>query len=439
MKLISTLLLSAALAKRRGNKGSVFNQKGDADADRRDLPLIVKKIKADIREAENNDDEPISFKAVDDTVYPTHDPADFEGDEIVNLSENLSNPRNVRMLDVESGEELSENLCGFYHCDDGGASGYHHARHAINGEPLRQKSLRFPLAIHGFGFFLSHRSNYKKSAFVADIENSPTVGFVKLWPPINAPFDYSFLTNFAVTRVFVNDVECFQIENYTPTKVREMIYSEDGYNYPGMVYKCAENVKNAYTIRAHNDDKWLAFKEIEIYAPIDQTNVLQVPIEQSKTLLFMKDFNDKLAINKILTHGCHCSKYSDNEFTGGQAIDTMDKMCQDWNAKLKCLTLPGGSCENGIDFNFFNMQVYADGTLSDDLDFVCAAAESKCEEAICRVTYDWGMDLWASAAEKDAGSRKYDYKPNAQCFPQPPSGGEHTCVGEAPDVTIINN
>merc|ERR1712047_58724 len=436
MKLISTLLISAALAKRRG-KGALFNKLKDSAKD--GLPRLVEKVKNDMEKAEKENDDPISagpFKSVDDTIYPTHDPADFEGDDIINLSENLSNPRNVKMLDVESGEELSDNYCGFYTCDEGGASGYFHSRLAVNGETLKG-SIKFPLTVHGFGFFLSYRSLYKKSAFVADIENNPTVGFVKLWPPITGPWDWSYHTNFARTRVFVNDVECFQIENYTPSKVRDIVYSGDGETYPGLVYKCAENVQNAYTIRAHNDDKWLTFKEIEIFAPNDQTRVLQVPVEQSKTLLFMREFNEKLAVKKILTHGCHCSKYSDNEFTGGQAIDTMDRMCQDWNSKLKCLTLPGGACQNGIDFNFFNMQIHADGTLSNDLDFACAAAENKCEAAICRVTYDWGMGLWSSADEKGAGSRMYDYNSNAECYPQPPSGGEHTCVGNAPDVVIV--
>lgn len=274
MKLISTLLISAALAKRKGYRNPALLSKIRDSAAENGLPRLLKQINEDMEKAEDKTDEPIftPFKSVDDTVYPTHNPADFEGEDIINLSENLSNPRNVKMLDVESGEELSDDLCGFYGCSDGGSSSYFHSRLAVNGETLKG-SIKFPLSVYGFGFFLTHRSSYKKSAFVADIENNPTVGFVKLWPPITGPWNWSPHTNFARTRVFVNDVECFQIENYTPAKVRDIVNSGDGETYPGLVYKCAENVQNAYTIRAYNDDRWLTFKEIEIFAPNDQTRV----------------------------------------------------------------------------------------------------------------------------------------------------------------------
>ena len=152
----------------------------------------------------------------------------------------------------------------------------------------------------------------------------------------------------------------------------------------------------------------------------------------------MKNYNQNIAANNIINHGCHCSKYSDNEFTGGPAVDIMDRMCQDWNAKLKCLGLPGGACENGIDFNFFSVQMYKNGTFSDDEEFACEKAVDGCEAAFCKVTYDWGVGLWNSADEGLAGSNMFDYVPNAECFPQPPTGGEQICVGDAPDVDIIN-
>ena len=65
---------------------------------------------------------------------------------------------------------------------------------------------------------------------------------------------------------------------------------------------------------------------------------------------------------RTLCQACHCSKYSNSEFVGGDAVDELDKMCLEWNNKLKCLTLQGGACENGIDFSFFNFQVNNDGS-----------------------------------------------------------------------------
>ena len=234
---------------------------------------IILKTNEEIQKIEQNDALPHfePFKTLDG-MTPTHDPADFEGEDIINLSENLSNARNVKMLDVESGEELSGNTCGFWGCQ-GDSSIWFHADHAIDGEPQRQPSLNYPLIEHGFSFFFSNRFLYTKSAFVADIENEPTVGFVKLWPSKNANYDFTYHTTYYSTRIFVNDIECLPIEHYSPERVQEMLNMGNGFDYPGMIFKCAENVEKAYTIRAHNAERWLTFKEIEIFAPIEQTTV----------------------------------------------------------------------------------------------------------------------------------------------------------------------
>lgn len=425
MKLINALILPA-----------VFTKRTPKDEDpKKILQNFIDELEK-IEEEDPSDDVDFFKAAVD---YPTHDPADFEGDNLINLSENLSNPRNVLMRNPETGEENSENKCGWMGCNHR-YTHYYHVDYAIDGEPMRKKEEQAALEIEEkwYGIFFSYTGLRRNGAFVADIDNNPTVGFVKVWPPINGNHDLSGYSNYYGLRVFVNDVECFPIERYSNKWMVDNI-RENPYDYKAAIFNCEEPVENAYTVRAHQADYWITFKEIEIYAPLEQKQVVEVPVNQAGSLSVLKEMNNKLALKDIVQHGCHCSKYSNNEFVGGYAVDEMDRMCQEWNNKLKCLTLPGGACENGIDFEFFKIQVNNDGTPIDDLELACAANQSDCEEAVCKVTYDWGMKLWESVEAKGAGSKKFNYKPDSECFPEPPKGDNHICVGEAPDVVIFKN
>jgi len=372
------------------------------------------------------------FKATVD--YPTHNPADFEGDDLINLSENLSNPRNVEMRNPETGEENSENKCGWYNCAEMGSMNYadFHVDQAIDGKRLRKKD-------RPYGTFFSWRELRQNSSFVADIANNPTVGFVKVWPPVSYRYEYYLniikYAQFDTMRVFVNDIECFAIDRYNRQWMTDMI-AENPYDYQAAIFNCEEPVENAYTIRAHQRDTWITFNEIEIYSPL---KLVQVPVDQAGSLSVLGHMNKKLALEDIVGHGCHCSKYSHNELVGGYAIDEMDKMCREWNNKLRCLTLPEGACENGIDFEFFNLQVNIDGTPNEDLELACAATQNACENAVCKVTYDWVMKLWESVEANGSGSKEYNYKPDSICYPGPPKQDRKVCVGEAPDVVVYTN
>jgi len=428
MKLINALIFPVAFSKRTPK----FQTPDEAFED------FTQKAQK-LLENEPLDELEDPFKSALD--YPTHNPADFEGENLNNLSDNLSNARNVLMKNPETGEEDSDNKCGWNGCE-GKYSHYYDASYAINGKPMRGEELP-DYRETGFDVFASFSGYRRNTAFVADIANNPTVDFVKVWPPINGQYEYIEYAHFNKMRVFVNDVECFMIDRYSTKKVKDMVKDSNGYygyDYTAMIYKCEEPVKNAYTIRAHKANAgWLTFKEIEIYGPNKPNRVVEIPVDQAGSLSAIAVMNNKIAVKDIVNHGCHCSKYSNSEFVGGYAVDEMDSMCQEWNSKLKCLTLPEGACENGIDFDFFNIQINDDGTPSDDLDFACATTQNDCEAAVCRVTYDWGMKLWQSTEENGPGSRRFNYKPDSMCYPQPPNGDSHICVGEAPDVVIMKN
>ena len=287
--------------------------------------------------------------------YPTHDPTDFEGEHLINLSENLSNARNVLMSNPEIGVEESDNKCGWHGCEST-SSHYFDASYAINGKPMRESEL-FDYRVTGFDIFYSYSQYSKNTAFVADIADNPTVDFVKVWPPINSVWDYIRYADYHQMRVFVNDVECLAIDNYNNAKIWAMINDSNGYNYTAAIYKCEVPVENAYTIRAHKENGLMAFKEIEIYAPTTTTlqqNLVEIPVDQAGSLSALNSMKNNLAVDEIVSHGCHCSKYSNNKLVGGYVVDEMDSMCRMWNSKRRCLTLPGGACENGIDFKFFN-------------------------------------------------------------------------------------
>jgi hypothetical protein len=425
MKLINALILPA-----------VFTKRTPKDQDpKKILQNFIEKLEK-IEEEDPTDDVDF-FKANVD--YPTHDPADFEGDNLINLSENLSNPRNVLMRNPETGEENSDNKCGWNGCNSR-YTHYYHVDYAIDGEPKRktEDQARLDRAEKWYGIFFSYSGLRRNGAFVADIANNPTVGFVKVWPPINGNHDLSGYSNYNRMRVFVNDVECFAIDSYSNKWMKDNI-RENPYDYQAAIFNCETPVKNAYTVRAHQANHWITFKGIEIYAPVEQKQVVEVPVNQAGSLSVLNQMNKKVALKNIVEHGCHCSKYSENEFVGGYAVDEMDKMCQQWNIKLKCLTLSEGACENGIDFEFFKIQVNNDGTPIEDLELACEANQSDCEIAVCKVTYDWGIKLWESVEAKGAGSKKYNYKPDSVCYPEPPKGDNHICVGEAPDVVIFKN
>jgi len=163
------------------------------------------------------------------------------------------------------------------------------------------------------------------------------------------------------------------------------------------------------------------------------------PVEKAAKLDTFEQFDSNIDANSIKSHGCHCSTYSGN-VGGGSPIDPLDAACQAWNIKSHCLTLEGGACSNGIDFDAYNVQVNPDGSLNPDVDFGCAYVSNECEEAVCRLAYEFGLFLFGSVADAGAGSASWlGYDANAKCTPVAPGidNGEKVCVGDSPDVKIV--
>merc|ERR1712110_1124261 len=166
--------------------------------------------------------------------------------------------------------------------------------------------------------------------------------------------------------------------------------------------------------------------------------LFESPVDPGMALYTMEEFNEKINAKAIKAHGCHCAKFSRTENVGGFPVDELDSACLDWSKKLRCILLDGGACPNGIEFTTFPMQLEPNGNLSNDIDFACAFAGDKCAEAICKITYDWGLKLWESIGKNGPGSYKFENYVNAQCMPKVPVASEKVCTGEAPDVRIVN-
>ena len=144
-------------------------------------------------------------------------------------------------------------------------------------------------------------------------------------------------------------------------------------------------------------------------------------------------------ISQIKSHGCHCSKWSRKDNVGGAPIDDFDAGCRAWNSKIRCVELQGGACSDGIDFDFYTIQVEENEQISDDVDFHCAYAGDACRTAVCKIGYEQFQIFLNSADNEGPGSYFWDgYENNAVCTPQAPEQSEKICVGDAPDVVIKN-
>ena len=136
--------------------------------------------------------------------------------------------------------------------------------------------------------------------------------------------------------------------------------------------------------------------------------LFNVPVDQGEMLQALKRFNTNITPQKISNHGCHCAKYSRKDNLGGTPVDALDEACFEWNKKMKCITLEGGACSNGIDINSYPIQLERNSMLSEDAEFACQYAGDECATAICKINYEVGLALWNSVSENGPGSANWD-------------------------------
>ena len=282
MKLVNTLLLPAFMAQRASQPES-FEPSAPTP-----LPDAVPDLRS--------------------TGYfdATHDPSLFDRsvETNINLSSNLANARDVEMHNLETLEEDSADMCGFHGCT-GSYSHLYLPGQAIDGVPLRQSSVNLS---NGSGMYYANKySSALSQAWVADINNSPAVGFVKIWPPINAKYDYSKWVKWVDLRVFVNDQECFAIEYYDNNKIKE-IFKQPSYDYEALVWNCPTWVENAEKVIVHGGSGYwtMAWKEVEIFAPNGQQAspvvepvVHQIPVDQANMLATVGQFYPEVKVDKV--------------------------------------------------------------------------------------------------------------------------------------------
>ena len=173
---------------------------------------------------------------------------DFDSNEYENISQDMTNPRNVLMYDIETGD-MAENYaqCGFYGCNDMNKVPYTSnpfgPANALDGRTHNEGTAfqnfhNYPDAnyfdansaddgqnsglFRGYLWWDNEDEFLFQNAWIADIQNNPTVEFVKIWPAFNwiSPF---YDINMAGLRVFVNEVECLPIEYYDLDRVRQWV------------------------------------------------------------------------------------------------------------------------------------------------------------------------------------------------------------------------
>ena len=238
---------------------------------------------------------------------PRYDWRALDTDEYENISGKLKNARNVRMPDIESGLITEGDHCGFYGCNDYNGTPFQTnpfgPQNAIDGNTHNQgalyqnfhnKPFREKFAAgsefdgQNSGMFQGYAPWYRTqnprimdNAWVADIEDSPTVEYIKIWPAFNwiEPFFYVGAVGLRVT---INNVECNPIEYYDINRVRSFLpwYSvPNSMSFVGQdrtfadygseaayFFKCDTPIQNANSIKIKHDAGILAFNEVEIFS-----------------------------------------------------------------------------------------------------------------------------------------------------------------------------
>merc|ERR1712110_500659 len=128
--------------------------------------------------------------------------------------------------------------------------------------------------------------------------------------------------------------------------------------------------------------------------------------------------------NKIISHGCHCSKISDHHdqgYTlGGRPVDDIDLICKDWFAARNCIRKNGGICYEK-DESFYSV---TSGFCENDNGNACTV--STCS-----------IDVFYVNLLKDSISKRQDWVDSPDCFPG--SVGiqvKDACCGSWPNLQL---
>ena len=338
---------------------------------------------------------------------PRYDWRDFDTDDYENISGDMTNARNVRMPDIESGTITSStDQCGFYGCNDRYGVPYatnpFRASNALNGQPRNQGVAFQNFHNKGFYKFFANsvddgqdsgmfkgyyswtrtRDRLYDNAWVADIQNDPTVEFIKIWPGFqwHPQFYYSSMVGL---RVFINEVECNPIEYYNMNRIREFLpWPTNDPNNPfswddpqadqtfadygteaTYIFKCEGGVQNANSIRIKHDAGYLVFNEVEIFSKRSRCPTTETDACPYIDVVMFSQPNTCIANLPTLCNTGTCTeqqcKCTGSTYSGGsggvitynQAVcqcpdDYTGEFCEVYTGDLPCDDNPCNSDEN---------------------------------------------------------------------------------------------
>lgn len=183
-----------------------------------------------------------------DQVIP-HDPDVFKGSDVIDHSAKMSNARFSRVNNFDEGNEIGYDISSYY-------DSYYNADYCLDGTPNYVDSIRGPCVARS-------RST---DAWFADINDNPTVTFVKVWLGYYNQFFHHNWGQHWMYRTFVDNVECFPIEYYSNDVITQLFNEREP-----MIFNCQETVVSASKVRVSvgeyggQNPSYLFFSEVGVF------------------------------------------------------------------------------------------------------------------------------------------------------------------------------
>jgi hypothetical protein len=149
--------------------------------------------------------------------------------------------------------------------------------------------------------------------------------------------------------------------------------------------------------------------------------------------------------NDVINNGCHCARLHPMHkfltYTGGShVLNEMDKLCQDWFARTRCISLLGGACY-GLDIKTvqYELYVYMNDTQStmECIDYTNSDSQfNECVNQLCTLDSHYAkemIDLLASGTY----SQELGDEDSCEKSGDSGSGCISQCVGTSPDLDIV--
>jgi len=171
----------------------------------------------------------------------------------------------------------------------------------------------------------------------------------------------------------------------------------------------------------------------------DFLNTHEMPLEfldAAQTIL--SEWSNRIPVDRVLNHGCWCSKLSGTVINGGKPIDDLDRICKSWFMARKCIKLSQGACEFGATQDVYRMK-YSRSSGGRK----CESNKNDCLSAVCQIDIEHILkihDHIVTLALSSGGIDNVVTTSVNEGFCSNDHNGsiyELICVGQAPEVEIV--